>query len=154
MYGPFFDPRLKTEGIYKSRSVRPSVHSSVRSSQHISKTATIIFLKFDMKLETSRGSNVTRPLFLIFDTITPKVFILLQKKHVFLGFWDFSTLFSILLRNETKILKNGRVTFEPLLSPNFIPNFGKSLEWFFIYTITYARIRTMGLIPGTKYKLI
>ena len=28
---------------------------------------------------------------------------------------------------ETKIKKSGRVTFEPLLSPNFIPNFRKIL---------------------------
>ena len=29
--------------------------------------------------------------------------------------------------NKAKIKKSGRVTFEPLLSPNFIPNFKKIL---------------------------
>ena len=45
--------------------------------------------------------------------------------------------------NEAKILKSGRVTFETLLAPNFIPNFGKILGTVFEkrrYARTYARI--------------
>ena len=41
-----------------------------------------------------------------------------------LGFLLFCVIF---LRSGAKIKKSGRVTFERLLSPNFIPNFGKIL---------------------------
>ena len=44
--------------------------------------------------------------------------------------------------NEAKIQKSGRVTFEPLLTPNFIPNFGKIHQAVFEicrYARTYVR---------------
>ena len=37
------------------------------------------------------------------------------------------TTLSDFRENEAKIKKSGRVTFEPLLTPNFITNFGKIL---------------------------
>ena len=59
MLGLFIGSRLKTEGTYKFGLVR----SSVRSSQHFSKTTLRIFPKLGMKLGIHKDSKVTSPLF-------------------------------------------------------------------------------------------
>ena len=72
-------PGCKPKGLIESvPSVRPSVRHAF-----ISETALTIFLKFGMKLGPSNGSNHKESFFKKKYTITPKLFILLQKNTFF-----------------------------------------------------------------------
>ena len=58
--------------------------------------------------------------------------------------------------NKAKIQKSGRVTFEPLLSPNFIPNFKKILGAVFEicrYARTHVRTHGSDIIGPAVFNL-
>ena len=110
-------PRLKTAGPIISP---PCVRASVRAARHISKTAPRIFLKFGMKLGLNRGSNFTRPLFLIFTLLRGDC---LKGKKIpyltsFWGFWYFEKkTFRGIFLNFPKMCQKNYLLHRTIFSP-------------------------------------